>query len=64
MQAPCEEPDVGFDPGIPGSYPELKADAQLLSHPGVPVMWIINKGIFYHEHVGWKVCQIEQESKE
>ena len=55
---------MGFDPGIPGSYPELKADAQLLSHPGVPVMWIINKGIFYNEHVGWKVCQIEQESKE
>ena len=22
---------------IPGSHPELKADAQLLSHPGVPI---------------------------
>ena len=30
------EPDVGFDPGSPGSRPEPKADAQLLSHPGVP----------------------------
>ena len=24
-QAPCREPDVGLDPGSPGSYPELKA---------------------------------------
>ena len=31
------EPDVGFDPRSPGSRPEPKADAQPLSHPGVPV---------------------------
>ena len=36
MQAPCREPDVGFDPGTPGSHPGLKADAQPLSHPGRP----------------------------
>ena len=24
-QAPCREPDVGLDPGSPGSCPELKA---------------------------------------
>ena len=24
-QAPCREPDVGFDPGSPGSRPGLKA---------------------------------------
>ena len=35
-QAPCREPDVGLDPGTPGSRPELKADAQPLSPPGVP----------------------------
>ena len=35
-QAPCRDPNVGLDPGTPGSHPELKADAQLLSHPGVP----------------------------
>ena len=29
-------PDVGLDPGSPGSHPELKADAQLLNHSGVP----------------------------
>ena len=35
-QAPCREPDVGFDLGIPGSCPGLKADARPLSHLGVP----------------------------
>ena len=35
-QAPWREPDVELDPGTPGSHPELKADAQPLSHPGIP----------------------------
>ena len=35
-QAPCREPDVRLDPQTPGSCPELNADAQQLSHPGVP----------------------------
>ena len=35
-QAPCREPDVGLNPGSPGSHPELKAGAKLLSHPGIP----------------------------
>ena len=35
-QAPCREPDVGLDPGSPGSGPGPKADAQPLSHPGCP----------------------------
>ena len=30
------KPVVGLDPGSPGSRPKPKADAQLLSHPGVP----------------------------
>ena len=30
------EPDVGLDPGTPGSHPGPKAGAQLLSHSGVP----------------------------
>ena len=34
-QAPCREPDVGLDPGTPGSCSEPKPDAQPLSHPGV-----------------------------
>ena len=36
-QAPCREPDVGLDPRTPRSCPEPKADAQPLSHPGVPL---------------------------
>ena len=36
-QVPCREPNAGLDPRIPGSYPELKANAQPLSHPGVPI---------------------------
>ena len=30
------EPEVGLDPRTPGSRPELKADAQPLSHQGAP----------------------------
>ena len=44
-QAPRREPHVGLDPGTPGSCPELKADAQPLSHPGVPspicLKWLV-----------------------
>ena len=32
----AREPNVGLHPGTPGSCPELKADTQALSHPGVP----------------------------
>ena len=35
-QGPHREPDAGLDPGTPGSHLEPKADAQPLSHPGVP----------------------------
>ena len=31
------EPDVGLDPMTSGSRPELKADTQPLSHPGIPL---------------------------
>ena len=30
------EPDVGFDPGSPGSRPGPKEGAKLLRHPGIP----------------------------
>ena len=39
------EPDMGLDPGTPGSCSELKADAQLLSHPGVPRFGYLNSSI-------------------
>ena len=32
------EPDVGFDPGSPGSRPGPKAGAKPLCHPGIPCM--------------------------
>ena len=35
-QAPHEEPDMGLDPRTLGSQPEMKGDAQPVSHPGVP----------------------------
>ena len=37
-QAPHRELDVGLDPRTPGSRPGPKADAQPLSHPGIPVV--------------------------
>ena len=35
-QAPCEEPDAELDLRTLGSCPELKAEAQPLSHSGIP----------------------------
>ena len=32
----CREPDTRLDPRTLGSHPELKADAQSLSHPVAP----------------------------
>ena len=37
-RGPHKEPNVGLDPGTPGSCPEPKADAQPLSHPGIPLL--------------------------
>ena len=37
-QAPYREPDMELNPGTPGSCPEPKADAQLLRHPGIPII--------------------------
>ena len=34
--APCREPNVGLEPRTLGACPEPKADAQPLSHPGIP----------------------------
>ena len=40
-RAPHREPDVGLDPGPGIMRPEPKADAQLLSHPGIPPLMIL-----------------------
>ena len=47
-QAPCREPDVGLDPGTPGSRPGPKAGAKPLSHPGVPTIESHNLNQFKH----------------
>ena len=36
------EPDVGFDPGSPGSPPGPKAGAKPLRHPGIPCGAVVN----------------------
>ena len=36
-QAPCRKPNVGLDPRTLGSRTEPTADADPLSHPGVPI---------------------------
>ena len=35
------EPDVGFDPGSPGSRPGPKAGTKPLCHPGIPIISFI-----------------------
>ena len=40
------EPDVGFDPGSPGSCPGPKAGAKPLRHPGIPIPKTLNGCIF------------------
>ena len=47
-QVPWGEPDVGLSPRMSGSGPEPKADAQPLSHPGVPVFYIFWKLFCLH----------------
>ena len=37
-QAPCREPDVGLDPGSPGSYPRLKA---------APNRWVMGAALLF-----------------
>ena len=40
-QALCREPDMGLDPGTPGSHSGPKAGAKPLSHPGIPNFFIL-----------------------
>ena len=40
------EPDVGFDPGSPGSRPGPKAGAKPLRHPGIPKL----------DNLKWDIC--------
>ena len=40
-EASCREPDVGLDLRTPGSRPGPKAGAKPLSHPGIPIGWLL-----------------------
>ena len=47
-----QEPDVGFDPGYPGSHPGPKAGAKPLRHPGIPYFcycWVETTSFFKEE---------------
>ena len=51
-QAPCREPDVGLDPGTPGSPSESKADAHPLSHSAIPTYGLKKKKKrLYHMYI-------------
>ena len=39
-QAPYRKPLGGLESRTPGSHPEPKADAQPLSHPGIPRLFL------------------------
>ena len=44
------EPDVGFDPGSPGSCPGPKAGVKPLRHPGIPfiIAFILTNPLYFH----------------
>ena len=52
------EPDVGFDPGSPGSRPRPKAGTKPLRHPGIPYPGVL-KYIFHPHHGKCKTIVIK-----
>ena len=48
------EPEVGFDPGSPGSRPGPKAGANPLRHPGIP--WLLNLYTLKILITSWLIC--------
>ena len=61
------EPDVGFDPGSPGSRPGPKAGAKPLRHPGIPHLVVILTCIslmFSDEHLFMPLLAIFMSSLE
>ena len=50
------EPNVGLNPGTPGSHPEPKAGTQPLSHSGVPSSAIDNAAVNAKLHVSLQIC--------
>ena len=50
------EPDMGLDPGSPGSRPGPKAGAKPLRHPGIPLPPDFN--VLVAKDVSWGKAQI------
>ena len=50
------EPDVGFDPGSPGSRPGPKEGAKLLRHPGIPSGPLLNCVACFLTVEGHELC--------
>ena len=49
------EPDVGLDPRTSGSCPEPKADAQPLSHSGIPIAHLLISPSPNRVEMGYKI---------
>ena len=55
------QPDVGFDPGSPGSHPGPKAGAKPLRHPGIPdSVFILFIYLFFNFYLFMIVTQRER----
>ena len=52
------QPDVGFDPGSPGSRPGPKAGAKPLRHPGIPQLQWFAAGI---RERGWQGNEVMED---
>ena len=59
-QALCGEPDAGFNPRTLGSWPEPKADAEPLSHPGASIFQIWRFWLILHwkESITWHTISL------
>ena len=57
-QALCKEPNMGLDPGSPGSRPGPKAGAKPLRHPGIPIIGSIisNQLCISEMDLIWSLC--------
>ena len=57
------EPDVGFDPGSPGSRPRPKAGAKPLRHPGIPLFFFFKIYLFIHDRHREREAETQDEGE-